>query len=206
MSRKLALLSGGFLLVLGASGAAALMFAPAGLIPGFEDDPGGHCKTLYKSEYQLDQEKRLIAIIATSDREPMKRVQLGIRIARHLVKTAKPDLVIVHVADDRGPTARTELRGHAIGAEVVHAPHPGKTMATSKPWEARYVDALPTASGHYFGKRSDLRLTELEALNLEITEVKGCDGDPGAEGAETASASGSDGEPESASHEAPSGH
>ena len=34
VSRKLALLSGGFLFVLGASGTAALVFAPANIIPG----------------------------------------------------------------------------------------------------------------------------------------------------------------------------
>ena len=40
ISRKLAFLSGSFLLLLGASGTAALIFAPAGMIPGFKDDTG----------------------------------------------------------------------------------------------------------------------------------------------------------------------
>jgi hypothetical protein len=67
--------------------------------------------------------------------------------------------------------------GAAIGAEVVHAPHPAKTLATSKPWEARYVDALPTKSGFFFGPRVDMRLTELESIGHDIEIAEGCDGD-----------------------------
>ena len=205
MSRKLALLSAGFLLVLGASGTAALMFAPASLIPGFGKDAGGHCKTIYQSNFRRAKEKRLIAVIATDDKDPLARVRTGLRIARHLAETLHPDLVIVQVADHRGPTARAELRGQAIGAEIVHAPHPANTMAVSKPWEARYVDALPTASGYYFGDRVDMRLTELEALNHEIEKVEGCDGDVVEEEPKTASAGGH-GEPAKSGHEKPAGH
>ncbi|KJS07914.1 MAG: hypothetical protein VR78_18915 [Hoeflea sp. BRH_c9] len=190
ISRKLALLSGGFLLVLGASGTAALVFAPASMIPGYEAEPGGHCRTVYQSEFRRGKEKRLIAVIATDDIEPLARVRTGVRIARHLADTLHPDLVIVQVADHRGPTARAELRGQAIGVEIVHAPNPGKSMAVTKPWEARYVDALPTRAGLYFGDRVDMRLTELETLNHEIELVEGCDGDVVEEDPKTAAADG----------------
>tara|TARA_R110002020_G_scaffold192228_7_gene392380 strand:+ start:20733 stop:21371 length:639 start_codon:yes stop_codon:yes gene_type:complete len=188
ISRKLAVLSGGFLLVLGASGTAALMFAPTNLIPGFSGNAGGHCKTLYQSEFTRDQENRLIAVISTDDLEPLARVRTGVRIARHLAETLHPDLVIVQVADHRGPTTRVELRGQALGAEIVYAPFPAKTKATTKPWEARYIDALPTQAGYYFGSRVDMRLTELETVNYEIELVEGCDGDVVDEEPVTASA------------------
>ena len=188
ISRKLALLSGGFLLFLGASGTAALVFAPASMIPGFSNAPGGHCKTLYQSEFKREDEKRLITLISTDDVEPLARVRTGMRIARHLAETLHPDLVIVQVADHHGPTARADLRGHAIGAEIVHAPHPANTLATTRPWEARYVNALPTDVGLYFGSRVDMRLTELEAVNHEIELVEGCDGDIVEEDPKTASA------------------
>ena len=177
ISRKLALLSGSFLLLLGASGTAALIFAPAGMIPGFKDDTGGRCKTVYQSEFRRGKERRVIAVISTNDLETLDRVRTGMRIARHLAETLNPDLVIVQVADHRGPTTRTELRGNAIGAEVAYAPNPSKTLAVSKPWEARYVDALPTSSGFYFGNRNELRLTELETINYDLELVEGCDGD-----------------------------
>ena len=206
ISRKLALLSGGFLLVLGASGTAALVFAPADMIPGFKSEVGGHCKTVYQSEFRRDREKRLIAVISTDDLEPLARVRTGIRIARHLAETMHPDLVIVQVTDHRGPEARSELRGKAIGVEIVHAPEPGKSVAVTKPWEARYVDALPTDNGYYFGNRVDMRMPELEAVNHEIELVEGCDGDLVEGGAETASAGGH-AKPAAAGHEKPAaGH
>ncbi|WP_412049991.1 hypothetical protein ACK6D9_21135 [Hoeflea sp. Naph1] len=172
ISRKLALLSGGFLLVLGASGTAALMFAPARLIPGYAQNQSGYCKTIYQSGFKRGEEKRLIALIATSDTDPAARVRTGVRVARHLASTLKPDLVIVQVADTHGPTTRAELRGAAIGAEIVHAPNPAKTLAVSKPWEARYANTLPTRAGYYFGPRIDMRLTELEAINLDLKQIE----------------------------------
>lgn len=177
ISRKLALLSGGFLLVLGVSGTAALVFAPAHLIPGYSDEPGGSCKTIYQSEFRRGREKRLVAVISTDDTQPEARVKTGMRIARHLAETAHPDLVIVQIMDRNGPTDRSQLRGVVIGTEIMHAPNPSKTLAASKPWEARYVDGLPTKAGFYFGPKLDMRLMELEAINHKIELVEGCDGD-----------------------------
>lgn len=190
VSRKLALLSGGFLFVLGVSGTAALVFAPANMIPGFTEEARGHCKTVYQSEFKRGDEKRLIAVISGNDLEPMERVKTGIRIARHLAETLHPDLVIVQVADSRGPMTRAELRGSAIGVEIVHAPHPTRTLATSKPWEVRYVDTIPTSAGYYFGKRVDMPLADIEALSDAIALVKGCDGDVIDEGPKTVAAGG----------------
>ncbi|MDZ7601993.1 MAG: hypothetical protein U1A06_11535 [Hoeflea sp.] len=178
------------------------MFAPASMIPGFSSKPGGHCKTLYQSEFRRGEEKRLIAVISTDDLEPLARVRTGVRLARHLADTMHPDLVIVQVAYHRGPTARSELRGNAIGAEIVHAPHPAKTMATTKPWEVRYVDALPTGAGLYFGSRVDMRLTEIETVNHEIELVEGCDGDVVDEAPATAS-TGSEAKKAATGHDKP---
>jgi hypothetical protein len=177
MSRKLALLSVGFLLVLGVSGTAALVFAPASMMPGYEGEVGGHCRTIYQSEFRRGKEKRLIAVIATDDAEPAARIKTGLRIARHLSDTLHPDLVIVQISDYHGPIARAELRGPAIGAEIAYAPEPSRSLAVSQPWEVRYVKTLPTASGLYFGKREGMPQAEIEGLIHEIELVEGCNGD-----------------------------
>jgi len=190
VSRKLALLAGGFLLVLGASGTAALVFAPANMIPGFSVEAGGHCKTVYQSEFRRGKEKRLIAVISGDDLEPKERVKTGVRLARHLAETLNPDLVIVQMADHRGPITRAELRGSAIGAEIVYAPVPTKTLAVSQPWEVRYTNTLPSSNGYYFGERVDMPQADIKALAQEIELVAGCDGDMVGEDAETASAGG----------------
>ena len=194
VSRKLALLSGGFLFVLGASGTAALVFAPANIIPGYEEETSGHCKTVYQSEFRRGKEKRLIAVISGDDLEPRERVKTGLRLARYLSETVNPDLVIVQVADHRGPTTRAELRGYAIGAEIVYAPVPTRTLAVSQPWEVRYVNTLPSSTGYYFGDRVNMPQSEIEAVAQEIELVAGCDGDLVDEEAEIVAASG-DAEP-----------
>jgi len=204
VSRKLALLSGGFLLVLGASGTAALVFAPAKVMPGYQEEAGGHCKTVYQSEFRRGAEKRLIAVISGDDLEPKQRVKTGIRIARHLSETLNPDLVIVQMADHRGPITRAELRGAAIGAEIAYAPNPTRTLAVSQPWEVRFVNTVPSSTGYYFGERIDMPQSDIEALAHEIALVEGCDGDIVDEEAKTASAGGGHGEP--AKPAASSGH
>jgi len=188
VSRKLALLSGGFLFVLGASGTAALVFAPPNMIPGFKEETRGHCKTVYQSEFRRGKERRLIAVISGDDLEPKERVKTGLRLARHLSDTLHPDLVIVQFADHRGPITRAKLRGSAIGAEIAYAPNPTRTLAVSQPWEVRYVNSVPTSAGYYFGKRVDMPQADIEALAHEIELVAGCDGDMVDEEPTTASA------------------
>ena len=117
-------------------------------------------------------------------------MKTGIRVARHLSETLNPDLVIVQIADDRGPTSRAELRGSAIGAEISYAPNPTRTLAVSQPWEVRYVNTVPTSAGYYFGKRVDMPQADIEALAHEIELVEGCDGDLVDEDAKTVSADG----------------
>lgn len=192
MSRKLALLSGAFLFVLGASGTAALVFAPAAIMPGYKEETGGHCKTVYQSEFRRGKENRLIAVISGNDREPRERVKTGLRLARHLSDTLHPDLVIVQVADNRGPMSRAELRGAAIGAEIAYAPNPTRTLAVSQPWEVRYVNAVPTSTGYYFGERIDMPQSDIETLAHEIDLIAGCDGDLVDEEAQTVAAGGHD--------------
>ena len=200
VSRKLALLSGAFLFVLGASGTAALVFAPASILPGGQDETRGHCRTVYQSEFRRGKEKRLVAVISGDDVEPKERVKTGLRLARHLSDTLHPDLVIVQVADHHGPDTRAELRGSAIGVEIAYAPNPTRSLAVSQPWEVRYVDSVPTSTGYFFGERVDMPQAEIEALAHEIELVAGGDGDLIEEEAQAVAA---DGREEPA---APAGH
>ncbi len=170
LSKKLVLLSGGCLFLLGVSGTAALVLGGGG------DEEAGSCKTLYEAEFQRAGEDRLLAVVRTTDTEPSERVRTGLRIARHLAETRHADLVIVQVTDNRGPDTRAKLRGEAIGVEVAHAPH-GRTLATMKPWEVRYVDTRPTVAGLYYGPRVDMSLGDIETAVAGLAEVTGCDGD-----------------------------
>lgn len=177
-SRKLVLIAGGALLTLGASGTAALvMTGPGHLIPGFGKEKEGSCKTVHHAKFKRIDETRIVTVIQTSDKEPEKRIGVGLRLARHIAASEKPDLVTVQMTDVNGPIERTKLRGEAIGTEIVYAPNPNRTRATNQVWEVRYVDTLPTELGLFFGPRIDMDEAEIERLDAAIPAVEGCDGD-----------------------------
>ena len=150
-SRKLALITGGFLVLLGASGTATLLFNGSFPFsdPETEDAASGSCKTVYTAKFLRDGEKRLTAIIRANDEKPDHRVETGVRIARFLSETIQPDLVTVQLADMHGPESRADLRGPMIGTEIVYAPNPNRSRATSQVWEVRYIDAEPTERTQY---------------------------------------------------------
>lgn len=203
-SRKLALITGGFLVLLGASGTATLLFNGSFPFsdPETEDAASGSCKTVYTAKFLRDGEKRLTAIIRANDEKPDHRVETGVRIARFLSEAIQPDLVTVQLADMHGPESRADLRGPMIGTEIVYAPNPNRSRATSQVWEVRYIDAEPTEFGYYFGPKKTLGETEVEAVLHAAKPFSGCDGDM----VETASAEGGHGEASSGHGEEASGH
>lgn len=177
-SRKLVLITGGALVALGASGTAALvMTGPAGLIPGLSREEGGYCKTVYQTKFRRIDETRVVAVIQTDDREPARRAETGMRLARHIAETEHPDLVTVQLTDMKGPVERTKLRGAAIGTEIVHAPNPNRTRATKKVWEVRYVDAPANELGLFFGARIEMSEADMDLAATKIAVVEGCVGD-----------------------------
>ncbi|PWV97141.1 hypothetical protein DFR52_10752 [Hoeflea marina] len=208
LSRKLAVLAGGFLVILGASGTAAVMFAaPGGLIPGLGEPAGGHCDTIYHAAFKRAGEVRLFSVIRTDDQDPAMRVRTGLRLARVLTESRHADLVTVLVTDVHGPQQRTDLRGPAVGVEVVHAPDLNRTRATTRSWEVRYIDTQPTSAGLYFGDRIDMSVTDIEKSMASIDKIEGCDGDLAKAEAEAATAAkaGGHGKP-AAGHDKPAEH
>jgi hypothetical protein len=212
-SRKLALITGGFLVLLGASGTAALMFNGSFPFSGpeTEDAASGSCKTVYSARFVRDGEKRLTAIIRANDERPDHRVETGVRIARFLSESNQPDLVTVQLADMHGPESRVDLRGPMIGTEIVYAPNPNLSRATNQVWEVRYIDAEPSEFGYYFGPKKTLGEAEVEAMLHEVEPFTGCDGDivetASAEGGHGGEASGhGDEAPKAEGHGESSGH
>jgi len=178
-SRKLALMTGGFLVLLGASGTAALVFSGS-VIPSVIDKrnvASRHCSTVYQSKFVRAGEKRLVVIIRADDKKPDHRVETGLRLAKHLADVEHVDLITVQIADRNGPESRAELRGSTIGTEIVHAPNPNRSRATSSKWEVRYIDAEPNDLGNYFGERKSLRSVEIDLTLKSIDEFGECDGD-----------------------------
>ncbi|TDH34994.1 hypothetical protein E2A64_14845 [Pseudohoeflea suaedae] len=179
ISRKLILITGGFLVLLGASGTATLLFGGGFHFSKGEtaDMASGSCKTIYTSKFLRSGERRLVAVIRADDEKPAHRVQTGLRIARFLSESEKPDLVTIQMADMHGPESRIDIRGPMIGTEIVYAPNPNRSRATNRVWEVRYIDAKPSRMGYYFGQKISLPEDEIETVLREVEPFHGCDGD-----------------------------
>jgi hypothetical protein len=173
VSRKLVLLSGSFLFVLGASGTAALVFAPANMIPGFQEEAGGHCRTVYQSEFRRGKEKRLIALVAGDDADPRERVKTGLRIARHLSEKLDPDLVIVQIADivarQRGPNF---VVPRLVLKSSTRPCLPGRLRCLSPGKCVTSMRCRPR-TGYYFGNGSICPKPSFEAIDHEIERCRG---------------------------------
>jgi len=179
LSKKLILITGGFLVLLGASGTATLLLGGGFPFSKGEthDMASGSCKTVYTSKFLRAGERRLVAIIRADDEKPAHRVQTGVRIARFLSESEKPDLVTVQMADMHGPENRIDIRGPMIGTEIVYAPNPNRSRATNRIWEVRYIDAKPSKMGYYFGEKISLPEDKIETVLHEVEPFHGCDGD-----------------------------
>jgi hypothetical protein len=128
------------------------------------------------------------------------------------------------VLDANGPTLRSDIRGRAIGADVVYIPHPDpivESIEGNKTYTARYYDGTAAANGLFFGERVDLPEDEITTLNASFKDVSDCidpiavaateggEGKPAAKGEGAAPAAGGHGaapaEGEAAPAAAPSG-
>jgi hypothetical protein len=106
----------------------------------------------------------------------MTRVKTALRVAQAVYAAQKPDLVQVVVLDENGPTLRADIRGRAIGADVVYIPHPDKTVPglDDKPYTARYYDGKANESGLFFGERIDLPADEIAMISAGFKDPEDC--------------------------------
>jgi hypothetical protein len=173
LSKKIILIIVGLFSVMGATGAAAVVFAGP-MIFGEEID-GLACNVVFETDFTLMREQRVTSFIRADIMPPKQRVLLVIQYAKYLAELY-PDsqLVSVSVLDTNGPATRPEFRGTNIGAQAVFAADPLLTQATKQAWEVRYVNTDKTYSGKFLGDRYELSEDEITALRTEIIEPSGC--------------------------------
>jgi hypothetical protein len=93
-----------------------------------------------------------------------ERIKTALRVAGLLVNANSVDLVQVSVLDASGPTLRSQMRGRAIGAEVVIALQPKYLPDMKEPFIVRYYEGLPNDEGMYYGERVSLDVPEIGKL------------------------------------------
>lgn len=182
-SRKFVLISGGVLLLGGASGVAALVVGKEALFGTAQVSVNGlECSMVQTISIKKNGAVWIRRFIRTEGGDGTDRIRTALRVAKSIYDEKKPDLVQVSVLDQKGPTMRSDMRGRAVAAQVVYVPDVAKLPpdAQAKTYSAFYYDGEPNDEGIFYGLKIDLPLEDTERLAASLNEFTPCT-DPAAE-------------------------
>ncbi|MCM2497197.1 hypothetical protein [Neorhizobium galegae] len=223
-SKKLVFILMGSIVVLGGgSGAAAVLIGTDKILgPSYLEINGLECTALETVKIKRDQRYWVRKYVVSDEAgDGLARIRTALRVAKAVQEKEKADLVQVAMIDKAGPRDRAQMRGRAIGAQVVYIPDPKKAPegTDAQPYSAYYLDGTANSNGEYYGMRVDLPLEDVEALTARLTDHADCVGPvvatpeaehgqkPKADGHGAPSAPAGHGEPVASGHGAPAdGH
>lgn len=202
-SKKAVFITAGVLLLTGAGGGAALYFfgnKVAGEGVAKAAQPNGVACLDVQSEVTRKVDRFWIRkYISVDASDGPDRARTAMRVALTIQEKEKPDLVQVIVLDGKGPKARADIRGRAIGANVLLISNPArmpKEMPASA-FSARFIDGAAGPDGLFYGQKVDMQEDDVQALAHSISTRDLCGDLTGG-----AKAGGGHGEAPSAGHEA----
>jgi hypothetical protein len=180
-SKKLVfILMGGIVVLGGGSGAAAVLIGADKILgPSYLEINGLECTALETVKIKRDQRywiRKYVVSDGTGD--GLARIRTALRVAKAVQEKEKADLVQVAMIDKAGPRDRAQMRGRAIGAQVVYIPDPKKAPegTDAQLYSAYYLDGTANSNGEYYGMRIDLPLEDVEALTARLTDHADCVG------------------------------
>src|SRR6202012_3921408 len=114
--------------------------------------------------------------ITTEPTDGLTRAKTALRIAKSIYDQQKPDLVQVVVLDKNGPTLRSDIRGRALGADVVYVPDPSKVGdgTVTTPITARYYDGGASDEGLFYGERVDMAPKDIDGVISGLKDHDDC--------------------------------
>lgn len=161
---------------MGVSGGAAVYVGKDRLMGAAGGGSGLECSDVNLVTIKKQDHVWVRKYIKTEPTDGMTRVRTALRVAQAVYAAQKPDLVQVVVLDENGPTLRADIRGRAIGADVVYIPHPDKTVPglDDKPYTARYYDGKASENGLFFGERIDMPADEIAMISASFKDPEDC--------------------------------
>lgn len=180
-SKKLVFILMGSIVVLGGgSGAAAVLIGTDKILgPSYLEINGLECTALETVKIKRDQRYWVRKYVVSDEAgDGLARIRTALRVAKAVQEKEKADLVQVAMIDKAGPRDRAQMRGRAIGAQVVYIPDPKKAPegTDAQPYSAYYLDGTANSNGEYYGMRVDLPLEDVEALTARLTDHADCVG------------------------------
>lgn len=175
LSRKILIIAAGVLVLTGASGAAAIIVGRDALLgPSSEAVSGAACTTVSTVRLERDGQHWLRKYVRSDARDGEVRVKTALRVAGAVSNAEDADLYQVVLLDAAGPVNRADMRGRAIGAEVLFARNPAAVPGMSAPFVARYTDGEPAANGEFYGERKELSLDEIKSIVTAMQDKADC--------------------------------
>lgn len=169
-TRKVVIISLGMLALLGGSGAAALYVGADKLMGERQvSATGGECSTVQTMVLKTPAKRLWMRkYITIENSDGPTRIRTALRIAGMLAKTNAVDLVQVNVLDAHGPEKRAEMRGRAIGAEVVIALAPKYLPDMKQPFTASYYEGFASPEGRFYGEHVALDIPAIQKLMVAM--------------------------------------
>ncbi|MGG7516785.1 hypothetical protein ACQ3G6_02740 [Allorhizobium undicola] len=176
-SRKMVIILGGVLVACGASGSVAVYIGRDQLLGASKTTLNGlECTQVQAVKLHRKERVWVRKYVTTEPGDGLSRIRTALRVAKATAEAEKADLVQVVVLDKNGPKDRAEIRGRAVGAEVVYVPVPAHIDDEQDvvPLTARYVDRPANGDGDFYGERIDMASDEAAALMASLTEKNDC--------------------------------
>ncbi|NLR99525.1 hypothetical protein HGP17_22120 [Rhizobium sp. P38BS-XIX] len=176
--RKLVVIIGGVAFLVGCSGVLALYFGKDRLLGMAAASPNGlQCTDINLVTIRKENRFWVRKYIRTDPTDGLTRVKTALRVAKAVYQEQKPDLVQVVVLDKNGPTLRSDIRGRALGADVVYVPHPEKLTdgSAEAPLSARYYDGGASNAGLFYGEQVTMLPKDIDTAVAGLKDFTDCD-------------------------------
>jgi hypothetical protein len=175
LSRKLLIIVAGVMVLTGASGAAAILVGREALLgPSTEQVSGAACTVVTTVRLDRNGQQWLRRYVRSDAKEGDVRMKTALRVAGAVSNDEEADLYQVVLLDAAGPENRADMRGRAIGAEVLFARDPAAIPGMTAPFVARYTDGKPAENGEFYGERKELSLDEIKTIVTAMEDRADC--------------------------------
>ncbi|MFJ6325051.1 MULTISPECIES: hypothetical protein [unclassified Rhizobium] len=178
MPRKFVVMIGGVALFVGCSGVLAIYFGKDRLLGLTSASANGlQCTDINLVTIRKDNRFWVRKYIRTDPTDGVTRVKTALRVAKAVYQEQKPDLVQVVVLDENGPTLRSDIRGRALGADVVYVPHPEKLAdgSSEAPLTARYYNGGASTAGLFYGEQITMQPKDIDSALAGLKDLSDCD-------------------------------
>jgi hypothetical protein len=176
--RKVLFIIGGLGLLGGVASAAAYVYLHQELIfgPSEETLNGLACTPVKTFNIKQDDRYWIRAFIKTAPTDGPMRVKTALRVAKAINEEKHPDLVQVVVLDEHGPEQRADMRGRAVGADVVFIAHPEKIPDYNAQggFTAKYIDGSANSDGDFYGNKVVVPKEEIDKITSLFDKIEGC--------------------------------